>query len=266
MNKLTNEKLYFCITDLETGGLDGKRENGTLGMEIFPILEIAMHITDHNLNILDGEGFRVVINHSEEVIASMDPWAIKQHSKTGLLDEVRSSSISLAQAEKLAIEHLNAHGAIPYDHKKKTGSIMMGNSIKFDRNYLNCQMSELDKHFHYRLADISSVALFVRSWRPDIEESINKEYQHLALADIRDSLMEAKTYKDRLFRDDCVVSDDVDVLGEIHFLSEDLSKAVERSNLDSDKYKDDFELQMLKSELKNLIERSKILSDSVRLA
>ncbi|WP_432782824.1 oligoribonuclease [Vibrio parahaemolyticus] len=254
--------IKFGWTDIETGGLDGKLEDGTLGMETYPILEVAMHITDSELNIIDGEGFRVVIHQPEDVIAKMSEWSIEKHTESGLLDEVRASTITLQQAEQMTLEHLRKHGAQPYDRKAKTGTLMAGNSIKLDRNYLNCQMPELDKYFHYRQADISAVALFVREWRPDIEASVNKKYLHQALPDIRESIMEAKVYKERLFRDDCVVSDTVDVHAEINFLSEDMGRIMSKFSTDLDFH----QVQHLRGKLAGIQDRLDQLAKETRLA
>ncbi|HFI9381180.1 TPA: oligoribonuclease [Vibrio parahaemolyticus] len=261
-NTNSQSEIKIGWTDIETGGLDGKLEDGTLGMETYPILEVAMHITDGDLNIIDGEGFRVVIHHPDDVIAKMDPWALEKHSESGLLDEVRASTTTLEQAEQLALEHLRKHEAIPYDRKAKTGTLMGGNSIKLDRNYLNCQMPELDNYFHYRQADISAVALFVREWRPDVEASVNKKYLHQALPDIRESIMEAKVYKERLFRDDCVVSDTVDVHAEINFLSQDMGKIMDTFTTDLD----DHQVAIMRNKLAGIQERLDQLAKETRLA
>ena len=186
--------------DLETGGLDGMQKNGTVGCIQYPILEIALIVTDSELNLSDEAGIRVVIHHSETVLAKMDSWALEHHQKSGLLDEVRASTIDIAQAEQLVIEYLRQNGATAYNRKTKSGTLMAGNSIKFDRNYLNCQMPELDTFFHYRQIDISSVALLCRLWKPEIEREVKKDYRHLALQDIKESIEEAKLYKRLLFK------------------------------------------------------------------
>ncbi|MDW1505753.1 oligoribonuclease [Vibrio sp. Vb5031] len=257
--------IIFAWADIETGGLDDKLKNGELGMQVYPILEIAIHLTDADLNIIDGDGFRVVIHHPEEVLQSMDQWSIDQHTKTGLLDEVRQSTITLAEAEQMALAHLKKHNAEPYNMKEKRGTVMAGNSIKLDRNYLCCQMPALHEYFHYRQADVSAIALFVREWRPDIEASVQKKYQHLAMEDLRESIMEAKVYKDRLFNKDAVVSKSgsTDVLGSILFLAEDMTRALQRFDFDAPEYLNDPAIQNLKRDLKNLHDRQVGLANDV---
>ncbi|MDW2323213.1 oligoribonuclease [Vibrio sp. 1159] len=264
-NAVNNRSILFAWTDIESGGLDGKLESGELGMQVYPILEIAIHLTDTDLNIIDGEGFRAVIHHSEDILNAMDPWSIEQHTKTGLLDEVRQSVLTLEEAEHMALEHLRKHNAEPYNQKEKRGTVMAGNSIKLDRNYLCCQMPQLHRYFHYRQADVSAIALFVREWRPDIEASVQKKYQHLAMEDLRESIMEAKVYKDRLFNKDAVVSKSgiTDILGSIKFLAEDMERAVERFNFDDAKYQNDPDIQILKRDLMNLLDRQVDLANDV---
>ena len=191
--------IKLAFLDLETGGLDGMQPDGRIGAASFPILEIAMHVTDSELNILDDEGLRLVIHVAEEEITRMDAWAIEQHTKSGLLDEVRRSTITLRDAEELCIEHMRKHGAEKYNRKTKTGTIMAGNSIRFDRNYLNAQMPLLDSYFHYRQIDVSSIDLLNRIWRPEISARVHKEYKHLALSDIRETINEIRLYKETLW-------------------------------------------------------------------
>lgn len=199
MTASPSHPIKLAFLDLETGGLDGMQPDGRIGAASFPILEIAMHVTDSELNILDDEGLRLVIHVAEEEITRMDAWAIEQHTKSGLLDEVRRSTITLRDAEALCIEHMRKHGAEKYNRKTKTGTIMAGNSIRFDRNYLNAQMPLLDSYFHYRQIDVSSIDLLNRIWRPEISARVHKEYKHLALSDIRETINEIRLYKETLW-------------------------------------------------------------------
>lgn len=199
MTASPSHPIKLAFLDLETGGLDGMQPDGRIGAASFPILEIAMHVTDSELNILDDEGLRLVIHVAEEEITRMDAWAIEQHTKSGLLDEVRRSTITLRDAEELCIEHMRKHGAEKYNRKTKTGTIMAGNSIRFDRNYLNAQMPLLDSYFHYRQIDVSSIDLLNRIWRPEISARVHKEYKHLALSDIRETINEIRLYKETLW-------------------------------------------------------------------
>lgn len=199
MTASPSHPIKLAFLDLETGGLDGMQPDGKIGAASFPILEIAMHVTDSELNILDDEGLRLVIHVAEEEITRMDAWAIEQHTKSGLLDEVRRSTITLRDAEEQCIEHMRKHGAEKYNRKTKTGTIMAGNSIRFDRNYLNAQMPLLDSYFHYRQIDVSSIDLLNRIWRPEISARVHKEYKHLALSDIRETINEIRLYKETLW-------------------------------------------------------------------
>ncbi|MGI2078465.1 oligoribonuclease [Shewanella putrefaciens] len=191
---------FFLFGDLETGGLNGRLDNGQLGMEYYPIFEVAFIVTDSELNQV-GEALHIVIHQDDESIARSHEWAIDVHTKSGLLDAVRASSVSLAQAEQMVIEHLKALGIPKHDRKAKTGVVFAGNSIPFDRSYIMCQMSELHEYMHYRQLDISSIALAARAWAPDVELNAikAKQYQHEALADIRESIAELKSYRDQLF-------------------------------------------------------------------
>ncbi|EGT3628208.1 oligoribonuclease [Morganella morganii] len=191
---------FFLFGDLETGGLNGRLDNGMLGMEYYPIFELAFIVTDSELNQV-GEALHVVVHQDDEHIARSHEWAIDVHTKSGLLAAVRASSVSLAQAEQMVIEHLKALGIPKHDRKAKTGVVFAGNSIMFDRSFIMCQMPELHEYMHYRQLDISALGLAARAWAPDVERNAIKAkmYQHEALADIRESIAELKYYRDELF-------------------------------------------------------------------
>lgn len=197
-----NNKPYFLFGDIETSGLNGRLDNGQLGMEYYPIFELAFVVTDKELNQV-GSALRVVVHQSEKVINRSHQWAIDTHTKSGLLDEVRSAAFSLAECEQQILDHLTAMGIEPYNRETKEGVIFAGNSIMFDRSYILCQMSRLHEFLHYRQLDISAIALAARAWAPELEKKAvgAKQYKHEALADIRESIAELKCYKDALFGD-----------------------------------------------------------------
>jgi len=187
---------YFLHGDLETGGLNGRLENGKLGMEHYPIFELAFIVTDFELNQV-GEPLRLVVHHNVNSIKKSHPWAIKTHTESGLLAEVEASSLTLEQAEQQVIDYLEALGIEPYNREDKTGAVFSGNSIMFDRSYIMCQMPKLHEYLHYRQLDISALALAARAFNPDLEKFITskKQYKHEALADIRESIEELKAYR-----------------------------------------------------------------------
>ncbi|EIY4766817.1 oligoribonuclease [Vibrio cholerae] len=195
---MTENQLIW--TDLETGGLNGRRSNGTLGMETLPIFEIAIIPTDAELNEL-APPLRLVIHHSEKVIAQCEEKALEMHTQSGLLEEVRASRITLAEAEQRIIAYFEAHGISPYHRESKTGPIMAGNSIMFDRSFILCQMPKLHDYLHYRQLDISAYNLGCRLHAPYLAEKAAgaKQYKHEAIADIRESIVEWQLYRKALF-------------------------------------------------------------------
>lgn len=200
MNKGHQIVQHFLFGDLETGGLNGRLDNGKLGMEYYPIFELAFIVTDSNL-VPVGDILRIVIHHSEEVIATSSLWALKTHTDSGLIKEVKSSNTTLNDAELMIIQHLKSLGINSYDRKEKTGAVFAGNSIMFDRSYIMCQMPLLHEYLHYRQLDISALAIAARAFKPELEKEITskKQYKHEALADIRESIAELKMYRAALF-------------------------------------------------------------------
>ena len=156
------------------------------------ILEIATLVTDKSLNVL-AEGPVIAVHQDEAVLAGMDEWNQKQHGGSGLLARVRASTLDTAQAEALTLAFLMPlvpPGASP----------MCGNSICQDRRFLARLMPHLERFFHYRNLDVSTLKELARRWAPEVLEGVVKQEAHLALADIHESLGELRHYRAKLFR------------------------------------------------------------------
>tara|TARA_Y100000310_G_scaffold104628_1_gene102971 strand:+ start:2922 stop:3575 length:654 start_codon:yes stop_codon:yes gene_type:complete len=195
-----NKDMFFAFGDIETGGLNQRLPNQKLGMEYYCIFEIAFIVTDRNLNPI-GKPLRIVINQSEEDIQKSSKWALEQHTKSGLLDEVRRSTITLQQAEKMVMEYFKSLGIEKYDRESRKGAIFAGNSIMLDRDYFMAQTPELHDYMHYRQLDVSAFALACRAFYPEVAELAikNKTLTHLALKDIEECIEEMRVYRDKLF-------------------------------------------------------------------
>lgn len=150
------------------------------------IIEIATLVTDAQLNVL-ATGPVLVVHQPQEVLDAMDSWNKSTHAKSGLVERVRASRLTEADAERQAIAFLAAHvpaGASP----------MCGNSICQDRRFLARWMPKLEAHFHYRNLDVSTLKELVKRWKPDLK-GFTKEGKHEALADILESIEELKFYR-----------------------------------------------------------------------
>ena len=167
--------------DLEMTGLKPEQDR---------IIEIATLITDSQLNLL-AEGPVLALHQPESVLTGMDEWNTKQHGGSGLVQRVRDSEYSEAEAEQLTLEFLRKY--VP-----AKVSPMCGNSICLDRRFLYRYMPELEKYFHYRNLDVSTVKELVKRWTNN-PEPFDKESTHLALNDIRDSIEELRYYRERYF-------------------------------------------------------------------
>ncbi len=155
------------------------------------IIEIATIVTDIQLTVL-AEGPMLAIHQPDDVLTQMDKWNQTHHSQSGLLDRVRQSQLIAADAEQQTLDFLKQW--VPAGK-----SPMCGNSICQDRRFLHRLMPTLEKYFHYRHIDVSTVKLLAKAWAPTIYNSVNKETQHLALQDIRDSIDELRYYREHLF-------------------------------------------------------------------
>jgi oligoribonuclease len=151
------------------------------------IIEMALLVTDPDLRIVaDGPVF--AIHQPDEVLDAMDSWNKSTHAKTGLVERVRLSTLTEAQAEREALEFLRQH--VPANL-----SPMCGNSICQDRRFLARWMPQLEGYFHYRNLDVSTLKELVRRWKPDAAKGFSKEGKHEARADILESIEELRFYR-----------------------------------------------------------------------
>ena len=154
------------------------------------IIEIATIVTDAQLNIL-AEGPVVAIHQPDEILDQMDEWNTRQHNQSGLVDRIKKSPYSVAEAESMTLEFLEKF--VP-----KGKSPMCGNSICQDRRFMHRLMPDLEEYFLYRNLDVSTVKELMKRWAPD-KEGFNKQGSHLAMDDIRDSISELKYYREHVF-------------------------------------------------------------------
>lgn len=179
-----SQELNLIWIDLEMTGLDPDRDR---------IIEIATVVTDSHLNTL-AEGPVLAVHQPDDVLEGMDEWNTRQHGQSGLTERVRMSTVTEAEAERRTLAFLR-------EHVPPGVSPMCGNSICQDRRFLVRGMRELERYFHYRNLDVSSIKELVRRWRPDLLGGFSKRGSHLALDDIRDSIAELRYYREHFLRD-----------------------------------------------------------------
>ena len=151
------------------------------------VLEIALLVTDAQLALI-AEGPVLVVHQPDAVLEAMDSWNRSVHKKSGLIERVRASTLTEAQAENQALAFLAP--LVP-----AAASPMCGNSICQDRRFLARWLPRLEAHFHYRNLDVSTLKELVRRWKPEALKGFIKEGRHEALADIRESIEELKFYR-----------------------------------------------------------------------
>jgi oligoribonuclease len=177
MDKSTN----LVWIDLEMTGLDAAADT---------IIEIATIVTDKHLEIL-AEGPVIAVGQDEATMGAMDEWNTRQHGASGLTERVLASNATLTDAESETLVFLG-------DWVDAGASPMCGNSICQDRRFLAREMPDLERFFHYRNLDVSTLKILAQLWAPSVAGGFSKESEHRALADIRDSIEELRWYRERL--------------------------------------------------------------------
>ena len=163
-----------------------------LSPETDVIIEIATIVTDKHLQVL-AEGPVIAVHQGEAELARMDDWNQRQHGGSGLIGRVRASSIGVAQAEAATLAFLA-------EWVEPGRSPMCGNGICQDRRFLARSMPRLEKFFHYRNLDVSTLKELALRWAPHVAQGVQKSSTHLALDDVRDSIRELKFYRDNFLR------------------------------------------------------------------
>jgi oligoribonuclease len=164
--------------DCEMSGLDPEKER---------LLELAVVVTNADLS-LRIEGPVWVVHQMDAVLDGMDAWNKGTHGKSGLVDKVRASTVSEAQAEAECLAFLAKY--VP-----RHGSPMCGNTISQDRRFLVKYMPKLEAFFHYRCLDVSTLKELAKRWKPAVYSSFKKQQKHTALADVHESIDELVHYR-----------------------------------------------------------------------
>jgi len=175
-----NDRLVWV--DMEMSGLQPETDR---------ILEIAMIVTDGDLNIV-AEGPVLVVHQEDAVLDRMDAWNKGTHGKSGLIDKVKTSTLTEAEVEAACLAFLK-------QHVKSSISPMCGNTIHQDRRFMNRYMPKLEAYFHYRNIDVSTIKELCKRWQPEIAKGFSKQQAHTALADIIESVDELRYYREKLF-------------------------------------------------------------------
>ena len=154
------------------------------------IIELAIVITDKNLNTI-AEAPVWVVHQSDEVLNGMDAWNQKTHGNSGLIEKVRASTLTEAQVEQAALDFIKRYIG-------PSKSPMCGNSIGQDRRFMANYMPTLEKYFHYRNLDVSTLKELARRWYPRVYDGYKKQTRHTALADVYESIDELKYYRETI--------------------------------------------------------------------
>jgi oligoribonuclease len=156
------------------------------------IIEIATIVTDKHLGVL-AEGPILAIHQTEAVLGAMDDWNRNQHGRSGLSARVLASRIDTAAAERETLLFLETWA-------EPGRSPMCGNSICQDRRFLARLMPALERFFHYRNLDVSTLKELAQRWAPQVSTGFHKESSHLAMDDVRESIRELQYYRENILR------------------------------------------------------------------
>lgn len=169
--------------DMEMSGLNPETDR---------VLEIALVVTDSRLDTV-AEAPVLVVHQPAAVLDAMDEWNKSTHARSGLIERVKASTMSEAEAEEQLLAFL-------VEHVPPNVSPMCGNSVHQDRRFLSRYMPRLEAHFLYRNLDVSTLKELAKRWKPDIMAGLTKHGKHEALADIHESIEELKYYREHLLK------------------------------------------------------------------
>lgn len=181
--KIVPNEFRLVWLDMEMTGLDPQKER---------IIEVAVVVTEPDLTIV-AEGPVLVIHQSDALLDGMDSWNRSTHGKSGLVEKVKASTLSEAQAEIELIGFLSKY--VPAGK-----SPLCGNTVSQDRRFMFNYMPKLEQFFHYRTIDVSTLKELARRWKPELLKGFEKRSKHEALADIYESIDELKYYRDTFIK------------------------------------------------------------------
>lgn len=176
----TNNLIWL---DMEMTGLNPDQDR---------IIEVAMIVTDSNLNVL-AESPVLVIHQPDAILDGMDDWNKNTHGKSGLIEKVKNSTVSEAEAEQALLDFMAQY--IP-----ERVTPMCGNTIHQDRRFMARWMPRLEAYFHYRNLDVSTLKELCKRWRPELAKGVVKRGKHEALADILESIEEMRYYREHFLK------------------------------------------------------------------
>lgn len=183
VSSLRPNEFNLVWLDMEMTGLDPETDR---------IIEVAVVVTDSELNIL-GEGPVFAIHQSDEALDGMDAWNKGTHGRSGLIERVKASTVTEAQAETALIDFLKVY--VPAGK-----SPMCGNSICQDRRFMARGMPKLEAFFHYRNLDVSTLKELCKRWKPELASGFKKHQKHTAMADIIESIEELRYYREHFIK------------------------------------------------------------------
>jgi oligoribonuclease len=176
-------EMNLVWVDMEMTGLEPDTDR---------IIEVAVVVTDMHLNIL-AEGPVMVVHQSDAVLDGMDAWNKGTHGRSGLIEKVKASTVTEAQAEEELIKFMKQW--VP-----KGKAPMCGNTIGQDRRFMVRYMPKLEAYFHYRNIDVSTLKELGKRWKPEMVSGFKKHQMHTAMADIVESIEELKYYREHFIK------------------------------------------------------------------
>ncbi|GLT23016.1 MAG: oligoribonuclease [Zoogloea sp.] len=180
---MAQDQNHLIWLDMEMTGLEPDSDR---------IIEMAMVVTNSNLDVV-AEGPVIAVHQTDAVLDGMDEWNKNTHGRSGLIERVKASTISEAEAEATYLEFMKQY--VP-----SRTTPMCGNSIGQDRRFMARYMPTLEGYFHYRNLDVSTLKELCRRWRPDVYKGLEKKGAHKALDDILESIAELRYYREHFLK------------------------------------------------------------------
>ena len=156
------------------------------------ILEVALSITDMDLNPVGVDYEAVVYQPQEAVDKRMGAFVRDMHTDNGLLAQVPHGKSLKRVLEDLDWIFSRHNVYAQYDNPDWDKVTLAGASVHFDRAFLRQADPVMEQKLFHRHFDVSTLRTAVDGWNAVEQDWTSNGDEHRAMADVRTSIAQAR--------------------------------------------------------------------------